>query len=94
MANKWRILHRPLNVSTDLAVDIVKTCCLLQNFIQKEEGIINSMSNDSTTEDLNFDLRQLPRSNSVRGSLSRGHTMIVKRDSYYRESCYQERVIV
>lgn len=68
MANKWRILHRPLNVSTDLAVDIVKTCCLLQNFIHKEEGIINSISSDSTTENLNSDLRQLPRSNSVRGS--------------------------
>lgn len=41
MANKWRILHRPSNVSLDLTVNIVKTCCLLQNFIHKEEGISN-----------------------------------------------------
>lgn len=39
LANKWRIFHRPLNVSLDLAVNIVKACCLLQNFIHKEEGI-------------------------------------------------------
>lgn len=38
LANKWRIFHRPLNVSLDLSVDIVKACCLLQNFIHKEEG--------------------------------------------------------
>lgn len=38
MANKWRILHRPLNVNIHLAEDIVNVTCLLQNFIHKEEG--------------------------------------------------------
>lgn len=29
LSNKWRIFHRPLNVSTDFATDIVKACCVL-----------------------------------------------------------------
>lgn len=68
LANKWRILHRPFNVSLDLAVDIVKTCCLLQNFIHKEEGIISNPVCDNLTTDTN--LPDVPRSNSVRGSLT------------------------
>ncbi|CAH1972683.1 unnamed protein product [Acanthoscelides obtectus] len=65
MANKWRIFHRPLNVSTDLAVDIVKTCCLLQNFIHKEEGIINNMASDLFATDCDSALLDIPSSNSI-----------------------------
>nr|CAI5846601.1 unnamed protein product [Callosobruchus analis] len=36
LSNEWRIFHRPMNVSFDLAVDIVITC-VLQNFIHEEE---------------------------------------------------------
>jgi hypothetical protein len=32
LSNQWRIFQRPLNVSPDLAVDIVKVCVLLHNF--------------------------------------------------------------
>ncbi|XP_063585074.1 uncharacterized protein LOC134762506 [Penaeus indicus] len=35
--NKWKILHRPLNVSPELAVNIVKACCILHNFVQERE---------------------------------------------------------
>lgn len=56
MANKWRILHRPSNVSLELTVDIVKTCCLLQNFIHKEQGIGNLIV------DSGFELQTLSRS--------------------------------
>lgn len=38
LSNKWRIFHRPLNVETNLAVDIVKACCVLHNFIRVRDG--------------------------------------------------------
>jgi hypothetical protein len=36
--NKWRIFHRPLNVSPDFAVDIVMACVVLHNFVHEREG--------------------------------------------------------
>jgi hypothetical protein len=38
LTNKWRIFHRPLNVSIDLAEYIVKTCCVLHNFVRQRDG--------------------------------------------------------
>lgn len=38
LTNKFRIFHRPLNVNTDLAIDIVKCCCALHNFIRVRDG--------------------------------------------------------
>jgi hypothetical protein len=38
LANKWRIFHRLLGVSLDFAEDIVKTCCLLHNFVRERDG--------------------------------------------------------
>lgn len=38
MANKWRVLHRPLNVAIDLSEDIVKTICILHNFVRVRDG--------------------------------------------------------
>ena len=38
LSNKWRIFHRPLNVSKDLAIDIVKACCVLHNFVRTRDG--------------------------------------------------------
>ncbi|XP_045456362.1 protein ALP1-like [Melitaea cinxia] len=38
LSNKWRIFHRPLNVNTDLAIDIVKCCCILHNFVRARDG--------------------------------------------------------
>ncbi|KAJ8868503.1 hypothetical protein PR048_030031 [Dryococelus australis] len=67
MSNKWRIFHRPLNVSTDLAVDIVKACCILQNFIHKDKGLSTTFVD--TIMDENSELSTLPRSQAVRGSL-------------------------
>lgn len=68
LTNKWRIFHRPLNVCTDLAVDIVKTCCVLQNFIHKEEGVNNSAAD--TTIDFDSELRDLAHSTLIRGNLT------------------------
>jgi hypothetical protein len=38
LSNKWRIFQRPLNVSPDLAVDIVKACAFLHNFSRERDG--------------------------------------------------------
>lgn len=38
LANKWRILHRPLNVDIDLAEKIVKALCVLHNFVRLRDG--------------------------------------------------------
>ncbi|CAH2012014.1 unnamed protein product [Acanthoscelides obtectus] len=72
MTNKWRIFHRPLNVSIDLATDIVKACCILKNFIRKEEGLNRNIAD--TAMDIDSELNELTRSKSVRGSLSANDT--------------------
>lgn len=38
LTNKWRIFHRPLNVHTELAKSIVRTCCVLHNFVRSRDG--------------------------------------------------------
>nr|CAH7754653.1 unnamed protein product [Callosobruchus chinensis] len=38
LSNKWRILHRPVNVNIDLAENIVKICCILHNFVRSRDG--------------------------------------------------------
>ena len=38
LSNKWRIFQRPLNVSPDFAVDIVKACVVLHNFARERDG--------------------------------------------------------
>ncbi|XP_029347694.1 protein ALP1-like [Acyrthosiphon pisum] len=39
LSNKWRIFHRPLNVNTELAVNITNACCVLHNFVRERNGI-------------------------------------------------------
>lgn len=34
LSKKWRIFHRPLNVSEEFADDIIKSCIILHNFIR------------------------------------------------------------
>lgn len=38
LSNKWRIFHRPIDVHVDFAVDIVKSCCVLHNFVHDRDG--------------------------------------------------------
>ncbi|PNF30998.1 hypothetical protein B7P43_G02093, partial [Cryptotermes secundus] len=38
LSNKWRILHTPLDVSVDFAVDIVKCYCILHNILNDPDG--------------------------------------------------------
>lgn len=39
LANKWRILHRPLNVNPDFCDNIIKACCVLHNYVRQRDGI-------------------------------------------------------
>lgn len=38
LSNKFRIFHKPMNVSVELAVCIVKASCILHNFIRVRDG--------------------------------------------------------
>ena len=38
LANKWRIFRRPIDVKPDFC-DIIKACCVLHNYVRKNEGI-------------------------------------------------------
>lgn len=42
LANKWRILHRPLDVNIEFCVSIVKACCILHNYVRTKDGIMFS----------------------------------------------------
>lgn len=39
MANKWRILHRPIDTAYDLTINIVKACFVLHNFVTQHDGL-------------------------------------------------------
>lgn len=38
LSNKWMIFHRPLNVHVNFAVDIVKACVVLHNYVRARDG--------------------------------------------------------
>lgn len=38
MCNKWRILHRPLDVKIDFSENIVKAICVLHNYVRLRDG--------------------------------------------------------
>lgn len=39
LSNKWRIFQRPFNVKVDFAIDNIKACCLLHNFLRRRDGV-------------------------------------------------------
>ena len=38
VCNKWRIFHCAINVCPDFCDAIVKTCCILHNFVRQRDG--------------------------------------------------------
>lgn len=64
LANKWRILHRALNVSKGLATDIVKAIIILHNLVREKDGIHQS---DLYIDIQNNTFHNLGRDASVRG---------------------------
>lgn len=63
LSNKWRIFHRPLNVEPDFAVDIVKACIVLHNFVRDRDGYLPE---DTTTIS---GLEDVSREPTARGGL-------------------------
>ena len=54
LSNKWRIFQRPLNVSPDFEVVIVKASIVLHNFVRERTG---------------YKFEDVPDGQSVRGRL-------------------------
>lgn len=38
LSNKWKIFQKPINVDLDLAISLIKTCCVLHNFVRSKDG--------------------------------------------------------
>lgn len=58
LTNKWRILHKALNLSRETAIDVVKACVMLHNIVRERDGYrpedlvpctLQSMTNDTLT---------------------------------------------
>ena len=39
LANKWRIFHRRIDVKPEFCDCIIKACCVLHSYVQKNDGI-------------------------------------------------------
>ncbi|KAL4142502.1 hypothetical protein QTP88_004948 [Uroleucon formosanum] len=39
LANKWRVLHTPIQAEPEFTDIITKACCILHNFVRKRDGI-------------------------------------------------------
>jgi hypothetical protein len=64
LRNKWRIFQRPLNVSHEFAVVIVKACVVLHNFVRERDGY---KFEDSLTV---TGLEDVPDGQSVHGGIT------------------------
>lgn len=40
LSNKWRIFHRAINLKPEYAVDIIKACVVLHNFVRNRDGYL------------------------------------------------------
>ncbi|CAI6354645.1 unnamed protein product [Macrosiphum euphorbiae] len=52
LANKWRVLHTPIQVEPDFTDDIIKACCVLHNFVRKRDGTNFGNSETISLEDI------------------------------------------
>ena len=64
LSNKWRIFQRPLNVSPDFEVVIVKASVVLHNFVRERDGYKFENALTVTV------LEDVPDGQSVRGGLT------------------------
>ncbi|XP_074038466.1 uncharacterized protein, partial [Leptinotarsa decemlineata] len=64
LSNKWRIFHRPLNVEPNFAVDIIKACTVLHNFVRDRDGFLIDDTATITALD------DLPQEHVIRGGIS------------------------
>ncbi|XP_008178456.1 protein ALP1-like [Acyrthosiphon pisum] len=52
LANKWRVLHTPIQVEPDFTDVIIKACCVLHNFVRKKDGTNFENSETISLEDI------------------------------------------
>ncbi|KAL4132034.1 hypothetical protein QTP88_009255 [Uroleucon formosanum] len=52
LANKWRVLHTPIQVEPDFTDEIIKACCVLHNFVRKRDGTNFENSETISLEDI------------------------------------------
>lgn len=78
MSNKWRILHRPIDVNIEFADAIVKTCCILHNFVRQRDGY-------NFEDSLTCDMESIP-SQGLRGTKNGIHV----RDMFMDYFCSSE----
>ncbi|XP_068082561.1 uncharacterized protein [Anabrus simplex] len=76
LSNKWRILHRPINVNPDFAVDIVKACVVLHNFVRDRDGFETEDTMTITG------LEDLPSEETARGGLGANNLRNVLADYF------------
>jgi hypothetical protein len=38
LANKWRVFHRPLDVTAQVFESVGKACCISHNFVRRNDG--------------------------------------------------------
>lgn len=62
LANKWRILHRPLNMDIDLSEKIIRATCVLHNYVRQRDGANNE------TIDLSCPMPNLSQDGRSRGN--------------------------
>ena len=79
LANKWRVFHRNINtfalinVSIDFAVDIVKACCILHNFVLNRDGLqspVEMIIDDSELQSLQTLNARIMSANVIRDKFS------------------------
>ncbi|XP_072392399.1 uncharacterized protein [Diabrotica undecimpunctata] len=63
LTNKWRVFYRSLNVDPDFAVEIIKACVVLHNFIRDRDGYLP----DEIIKVIG--LKDLPRGGTGRGGI-------------------------
>lgn len=78
MSNKWRILHRALDVDIEFADCIVKACCILHNFVRRRDGY-------NFEESLTCDMESIP----AQGLRATTHGVKV-RDTFMNYFCSDE----
>lgn len=64
LSNKWRVFHRPLNVNPTLAIDMIKACIVLHNFVRDRDGYVI----EDTTTIIGFE--DLGGNTQIRGGLN------------------------
>lgn len=57
LANKWRVLHTPIQVGPDFTDKIVKACCVLHNYVRSRDGFNFEHTLSNTLEEIEFNRR-------------------------------------